>query len=181
MLQVEKLPAVGEVQQEVDQQPSTSFPLSFAAVVKSPKFVEKEAEQIREQERLKQEKLTKKVQEERRRAEEKADRDAAKLAQDARRKMEIEELRSANLSRAVEVSQKTAEYKQKMKTIAEQAKKDAQQSRGYEREVEGMSSLPQTTEPGGERGNKRGPPSPSHSSLLAKKPSTDIQNGGQDL
>ena len=83
MKQVEKLPAFGEIAQEEDpEQHPTSFPRTFACVVKSAKFREREEVLTREQEKLKQDKLTRKVQEDRRRAEEKADRGAAKLAEE---------------------------------------------------------------------------------------------------
>jgi hypothetical protein len=182
MQQVEKLPAVGEVQAEVEQQqPFPSFPRSFAAVVKSAKFVEKEAEETREQERLKHEKIAKKVLEERRKAEEKADRDAAKEASEAVKNVETEQKRSASLVKLAEASQKAADYKEKVKHLAEQAKKELQESRDYEKELEDISTSSQPE--GGldlEGGRKRSA-SPAQGDALAKKPSTNTQNGGTDL
>ena len=172
MSQVEKLPAVGEVGQEEEQgQGSNSFPRSFAAVVKSAKFVEKAAEQMLVTERLKQEKLVRKVQEDRMKADEKADRDAAKLAEQARKKVEAEEKRAASLAKMAETSKVAAEYKEKVKKLAEQARMEEQQARDYEKELEDIS------EGGGTR--KRSAPSPTPSdSLQPAKKHSNTENGG---
>ena len=183
MQQVEKLPAVGEVQPEVEQQqqPFPSFPRSFAAVVKSAKFVEKEAEETREQDRLKHEKMAKKVLEERRKPDEKADRDAAKEASEAVKNVETEQKRAAKFARLAEASQKAADYKEQVKHLAEQAKKELQESREYEKELEDITTSSQPEEgPDTEVGRKRSA-SPSQGDAMAKKPSTNPQNGRPNL
>ena len=113
---MEKLPAVGEEVQEEHRQGNT-FPRSFAAVVKSAKFVEQEAKQPQEADRLNQEKLAKKIVEERRKAEEKADREAAKDAEEVRKNKEAEERRSAHLVKLEDTSKKAKEHKEKVRTL----------------------------------------------------------------
>ena len=178
MKQVEKLPAVGEIGQHEDpEQPSNSVPRTFACVVKSVKFREREEEQTLELERLKQDKLTKKIQEDRRRAEEKADREAAKLAEEARKKIEAEEKRAANLIRLVEVSNQAAAYKEKVKSLKDKTEKELEESRSYEKVIEAISTGHQGDDP---EGRKRAATSPTVNPQ-AKKAATDPQNGGSNI
>ena len=169
MSQVEKLPAVGEVGQQEDEQ-GQNFPRSFAAVVQSAKFVEKESENVLETERLRQEKLRKKVQDDRMKADEKTDREAAKTAEEARKKVEGDEKRSANLARMTEASKRATDYKEKIKSLAEQTRKEVQLSREYKKEIEDISDL---------ESRERSAPSPSPGdSLQVAKKSSNQQNGG---
>ena len=150
MRQVEKMPDVGEVLQEVnpDKEGHTNFQSSFAAVVKSAKFIELEAEQARETERLQQVKQARKVQEERWQGEEKADREAAKQAVEARKKVETEEKRTANLARLTAASKEAEEYKEKVRCLHKRAQNNVRESRDLEdrlgeiNEGEGTSKRP---------------------------------------
>ena len=178
MSQVERLPALGEASQE-EEQVANSFPRSFAAVVKSAKFMEREEELSREQEKQKHEKVAKKIQEERRKAEEKADREAAKEAADARKKFEAEQKRASNLARLSEVSKEATQYKEKVRLLAEKAKMEQEESRSYEKELENIASLSEAEVRSGEEGGRKRshPVSPSVPAPQAKKPSTSCQNG----
>ena len=191
MSQVEKIPAIGEDVQD-EQTAGNSFPRSFAAVVKSVKFVEQEAEQAEEAERQKQEKVARKVQEDRRKADEKAEREASKEAEEARRNVEAEEKRSAVLAKLAEVSRKAKEHKEKVKSFTEQAKKEMRQTKDYEKELEDMSDpldpgrdyekeLEDMSDPldPGEGGRKQmaSTTSPSESPQQLKKTSLSPENG----
>ena len=145
------MPGVGEVQQVDDQEGPVNHPRSFAAVVKSVKFIEREAEQNREAERLKQENIAKKVQEERKRADEKADRDAARGAEEARKLVEAGEKRAANLSKLQAATEAAAQYKEKVKLLHEQTQKEMQETRGYEEEIEAIAGLKESGELAGQK------------------------------
>ena len=169
MKQVEKMPAVGEQVQAEDQQQAANLPLSFAAVVKSVKFIELEAEQIREAEKVKQDNLAKKVQEERRRAEEKADKDAAKASEEARKLVEAEEKRAANITKLKAATKAATDYKDQVKLLHDQAQKEREESRSYEQELEVIAGL---KESGQLAGHKRPPSSPAPYPPTEKKSST---------
>ena len=149
----------------------SSFPRSFAAVVKSAKFVEQEAERSEEVERQKQERVAKKVQEDRRKEDEKAEREAAKEAEEARRNVEAAEKRSTLLAKLAENSKKAKEHKEKVKSLADQTKEDLKQAKDYERELDDIYQ--------GEGSRKRSAPPSSPSLLLQqpKKPSPNTEDG----
>ena len=88
-------------------------------------------------------------------------------ADEVRKKKEAEEKRCENLARLAEASSKATEYKDKVKELAEQAKKDMDLSRNYEREIEELTEHR-------EGSRKRLPSSsPGDSSQISKKPSTN--------
>ena len=70
------------------------------AAVKSARFIEQEAQHVREVARLQQVKLAKQVQDDRKKTEERTDREAAKEAEDAWKQKEADEKRVANLTRS---------------------------------------------------------------------------------
>ena len=140
MRQVEKMPAVGEVQEEGPGQGETTVPRTFAAVVKSAKFIEQEAQQVREAARLQQEKLAKQVQEDRRKAEEKTDREAAKEAENARKQKEADDTRAANIKRLSAASKEAEVYKEKIKSLHKKTQSDLKESRDLEESLDKISS-----------------------------------------
>ena len=139
------MPALSEVEQDNVQHlqdgQDSSFPRSFAAVVKSTKFVEQEADKVREADRQKQERQARKVQEDRRKEEDRADREAAKEAEEARKKIEASEKRDANLLRLAEAKKQALDYKLKMKALHEEAQREVQESASYEKGIEELKNL----------------------------------------
>ena len=80
--------------------------------------------------------VAKKVQEERRKADEKAEREAIIAEEETMRKLEADEKRSTNLVRLAEASNKAREYREKVKELADKAKRDMELSKDYEKEIE---------------------------------------------
>ena len=142
MKQVEKMQAAGEVvQQEEDLTPGNSVPRSFAAVVKSDKFIQLAEEQAREAERLKQENLAKKILDERKKAEDAENREAVRVENEQRKRVEAEEKRSANLARLTEASRQASQYKEKMKILHEHAQSEISETNQYEKGIEEIAGL----------------------------------------
>ena len=100
----------------------------------------------------------------------KAEREAAKAEKEARQKVETNEKRSANLARLAEASTKSKEYRERVKGLTEQTRKDLQLSREYERELEELAEQSE--------GSRKRAPSSSASPQISKKPSTIPENGG---
>ena len=169
MKQVEKMPAVGEAVLAEEQQLATNLPRSFAAVVKSAKFIELESEQNRDAEKVKQENIAKKVQEERRKAEEKADRDAAKEAEEARKLVEAEGKRAANIAKLEAATKAASDYKEQVKILHDKAQQERQESRSYEQELEAIAGLKESGELAGQ---KRPPTFPAPHPPTEKKSSS---------
>ena len=141
MKQVEKMPAIGDQVQQEDVQDGNNIARSFAAVVKSARFIQQEEELVREAERQKQESLARKILEDRRKAEDEENRVAIKEAEDARKKQEAEEKRAANLARLAEVSKEASKYKDKVKLLHEKAQSEIKETRIYEKSIEEISVL----------------------------------------
>ena len=112
--------------------------------------------------------IAKKVQEDRRKAEEKADRDASKEAEDARKLVEAQEKRAANLDKLQAAMKSASQYKEQVKLLHAKAQSEIQESRGYEQELEHLVGL---KELGGLPGQKRPPTSPAPHPPTEKKTS----------
>ena len=141
MKQVEKMPAIGEQVQQEDLQAGGNVTRSFAAVVKSARFIQQEEELVREAERQKQESLARKIIEDRRKAEEEENRVALKEAEDARKNKDAEEKRALNLARLAEVSNQASQYKEKVRVLHEKAQKEMRETRSYEKQIEELTDL----------------------------------------
>ena len=143
MKQVEKMPAIGDQVQQEDLQDGNNIARSFAAVVKSARFIQQEEELVREVERQKQESLARKILEDRRKAEDEENRVAIKEAEDARKKQEAEEKRAANLARLAEVSKEASKYKEKVKVLHEKTQSEIKETLSYEKQIEEINGLSQ--------------------------------------
>ena len=152
---MEKLPVAGEPIPE-DQQAGSSFPRSFAVVVKSPKFVQEAAEQGRKDEAEKAERLVRKEAEDQNREDEKRERELAKVEK-ARQKQEEEEVRRAtHLAELAKKVEQATLHKKYVKNLHDKAKAEVEESTGYEREMEKLASLKTTLSNSGENTPKRG-------------------------
>ena len=139
----EKMPAIGDQVQQEDLQAGSNIARSFAAVVKSARFIQQEEELAREAERQKQESLARKILEDRRKAEDEENRVAIREAEDTRKKQEAEEKRAANLARLADVSEKASQYKEKVKVLHERAQNERRETLGYEKQIEEINGLSQ--------------------------------------
>ena len=169
MQQLERMPAVGEERPgatEEEQQQPKSFPLTFAAVVKSPKFLEVAAEQMREAERVKQEKLAKKEAVDKKREEDRKAKEEEKEAKAVQRRQEEDARREGNLAELAKTLEKTALHKKYIKNLHDQARAEVEETREYEKGLEIMAR------PGGES-SKRLAESPPQAAPLAKKPTSN--------
>jgi hypothetical protein len=166
MQQVESMPALGEERTEgveVEQQ-LQHFPRSFAAVVKSPKFLEAAAMQEQEAARLKHEKQAKKEAEDKKREEDKVIKARAREEMAAEKRQEEEAKRAAHLAELAKKVEKATLHNRYVKNLHAQAQAQVEETSGYEREMEEM------TRPGD--GSKRLATSPAEAAPQAKKPST---------
>jgi hypothetical protein len=176
MQQVENMPAMGEERFEnvQEQQQPRIFPLTFAAVVKSAKYLEAAAEQEREMEQLKQERLAKKAEEEKKKQEDwKAKYDAKKVKAEGK-KQEEEAKRASHLSDLAKDLERATLHKKYIKNLHDQKQAEVLETAEYEKEMEEMKLYRlETTERGGD-GAKRLATSTLESTPLAKKPSTKL-------
>ena len=174
--QLERMPAAGEerpVEMEEDQQQPKSFPLTFAAVVKSPKFLELAAEQEREAAKVKQEKLAKKEATDKKREEERKTGEEEKEAKAVQKAQEEDAKRAANLAEMAKTLEKTALHKKYVKNLHDQARAEVEETWEYEKGLEIMAR------PEGES-SKRLAESPPSATPMAKK-LTSIQNGSNNI
>ena len=142
MSQVEKMPGLGEeVETEnQDEQQGTSFPRSFAAVVKYAKFIEQVTEKAKEAETVKQAQQAKKVEEDRRKEKEKTDKETARLDEEAKKKRENEAKRGANLARLSAEAKEAEEYKIKVQSLHHKTQSELMETRNLEKRLEMLNS-----------------------------------------
>ena len=142
MSQVERMPGLGEEVEAENQgeQQGSSFPLTFAAVVKSAKFIEHVTEKAKEAESVKQVQQAKKVQEERKKEKEKAEKETARLAEEAKKKIENEAKREANLARLTAGAKEAEEYKKKVQSLHQKTQEEWMESRDLEKRLERLNS-----------------------------------------
>ena len=60
-------------------------------------------------------------------------------AEETRKNLEAEERRALHLARLAEASKKAKDHKEKVKILTDQAKKDTEQTKDYEKELEDIS------------------------------------------
>ena len=139
MKEVEKLPAAGERRPEGEQEEQLgNFPLSFAAVVKSNKFLEDSAKREREVARRKEEEQTKKATEERKREEDKRAREQAQAEKAEQKQQEDEARRSAHLAELAKVVETAVLHKKYVKNLHSQAQAELKETTEYEKDLENM-------------------------------------------
>ena len=166
MQQVESMPALGEERTaDLDVEKNLHFPRSFAAVVKSPKFLEAAVMQEQEAARLKHEKQAKKEAEEKKREEDKVAKARAKAEMAAEKEQLEEAKRAAHLAELAKTVEKATLHNKYVKNLHAQAQAQMKETSEYEREMEEMNR------PGGD-GSKRLATSPAEAAPQAKKPST---------
>ena len=131
--------AVGKENDEVEEeQQHKMFPLSFAAVVKSTKFLEAVAEKDREGERLKKERREKKESEDKKREDEKKIKEDARIAKLQERKIEDEARCTAQLAELAKSLETATLHKKYVKNLHDQAHAQAKETEGYEAGIEKM-------------------------------------------
>ena len=140
MSQVEKMPGVGEeVEGEVEDQ-APGFPRSFAAVVKSAKFLEKINEQEKEAASLKQVQEARKVQVERTKEKERTDREATKLAEETKKRKDAEEKRREKLEKLAAAAKEAEDYNEKVKSLHKKTQEEWREAQELENKMEKMST-----------------------------------------
>jgi hypothetical protein len=180
MQQVEKMPAVGEVRPigETQEPQQQTFPKSFAAVVKSVKFLEAAATEEKEMERLRIAKEVKKIAEDKRKEDERNAREEAKIAKAEEKKLEEEAKRAAHLAELAKNVEKAALHKKYVKNLHDQAQAEVEETAGYEKGIEEMVRLrEEETGRGAGEGLKRLASAPADQETAAKRPTSSSQNG----
>ena len=177
MKQVERMPAVGEVRQEGEEEQQQIFPLSFAAVVKSSKFLEAAAVEERESERLKRVHVEKKAAEDRRREDERKAREDEKLAKVQEKKQEDDARRAGQLAEMAKSLETATLHKKYVKNLHDQVQAQAKETQEYEARIEKIKRGREGEE-GKDEGGKRLASSSADETPLAKKQIPNTQNGG---
>ena len=139
MKEVEKLPAAGEVRPEGEQdEEQNAFPMSFAAVVKSDKFLEESADREKEVVRKKDEEQTKKAVEERIREDKKRATEKAKEERAGQKHQEDEARRAAHLAELAKVVEKATLHRKYVKNLHSQAQAEMKETTQYENDLENI-------------------------------------------
>ena len=175
MQQVEKMPAVGEVRPAGVQQEQQ--PMSFAAVVKSAKYLEAAALEVTEMERLRKLKEDKKVADDQQKNEERKAKEEAIKAKVEEKRVEEDAKRSAHLAELAKNLEKAALHKKYVKNLHDQAQAEVEETAGYEKGMEKMMRW-REEEVGRNEGTKRPPSSPAGAATPSKKTTPNQQHGG---
>ena len=140
MEQVEKMPGVGEVRIEgVDaQEQQKNFALSFAAVVKSDKFLQAAAQQEREDARQREERERKKETEEKKREDDRKAKEENRKEKAQQQEQEVEAKRVAHLAGLAKTVEKAVLHKNYVKNLHSKAKAEQKETAHYEQEMENM-------------------------------------------
>ena len=177
MKQVEKMQAIGEDRNDGEEanEQQNMFPLSFAAVVKSAKYLEAVAQEEREIERLKKEKIDKKAAEDKKKEDERKAKENERTAKAEERKQEEEAKRAAQLAQLAKSLETATLHKTYVKNLHDQAQAQARETEEYENGIEKMKRWGEDESREGD-GRKRIASSPDAQTPRAKKQLS--QNGG---
>ena len=179
MQQVEKMPALGEAAEEGEEDPERRvFPKSFAAIVKSPKFLEEAEIGKREAERLQKVRQEKRDADEKNREDEKKQREESRMAKLVERKQEEEAKHAAHLAELAKSLEKATLHKKYIKNLHDQTQAEVRESEMYEKNIEQMMKVKGKEDQGEREGAKRPPTSPTLLQPQAKKSPPDLHNGG---
>ena len=182
MQDLEKMPVLGEAQAEgAEDGEAGAFPKSFAAVVRSTKFLEAVALEKNEAERLKTVRQEMKDAEERRKEHERKEREEVKKAKLEERRQEEEARQAAYLAEMGKTLEKAALRKKYIKNLHDQTQAEVREAEEYENEMERMTR--EQGKKGLHENAKRPPTSPALLAPLSKKLpsdplSLDLEDGG---
>ena len=177
MKQVERMSALGEAPLEgEDELEHRVAPLSFAAVVKSAKFLEDVAREKREAEQLKTARQEKKQAEDSRREAEVKVRDDIRKAKMEEKKQEEEARQASHLAELGKKLEKAALHKKYVKNLHDQAQAEVREAAQYQKGMENMI-LRGVEDEEEQEGGKRQATSPALLPPLAKKPPATIKDG----
>ena len=179
MQQVEMMPSVGEALVEGEELENRAFPKSFAAVVKSAKYLDDAAAEKREAERKKVVRQERKEAEDKKKENERKKREDARLAKMEEKKQEDQAKQAAHLAELGKSVEKAALHKKYIKNLYDQARAEVRETEEYEKDMENMMKRSGEEDHRLEKeGGKRPATSPAGQAPWSKKPPTDPLDGG---